>query len=57
VPGRFKIDIFNSFFSLPACQNSFALKKLGSTPGQEERYGDQDDDGNDRHLYGELKLA
>ena len=36
---------------LPASQNGFALKKLGSAPGQEYRERDQDTGGNDRHEY------
>src|SRR6266487_1670511 len=36
---------------LPAGQNGFALKQLGSAPGQEYRERDQDTGGNDRHEY------
>ncbi len=42
---------------LPAGQNGFALKQLGSPPGQEDGERDQDHGGNDRHEDGEFKLA
>src|SRR5258708_5741625 len=42
---------------LPACQNGFALKQLGSTPDREDRQRDQDNGGNDGHKCCELKLA
>ncbi len=47
-----KGTIYCNMLLFPACQNGFALKKLGGPPGQEDRYRDQDDGGNDCREYG-----